>query len=80
MIGAGQRETITDPELFTFAQSFLWSVIQLRTGKNETRSARYETRVYKKKQQQRSSRKQTTYGTELNTYKLSRIVHTCKRI
>ena len=49
MIGAGQRETITDPELFTFAQSFLWSVIQLRTGKNETRSARYETRVYKKK-------------------------------
>jgi len=66
MNGAGQRETITDPELSTFVQSLLWSVNQLRTGKNGTRSACYETCVYKK-QQQRSSRKQTTYGTEFNS-------------
>lgn len=45
---AGQRETITDPELFTFAQSLFWSVNQLRTGKNGTRSACYETCVHKK--------------------------------
>ena len=48
MNGAGQRETITDSELFIFAQSLLWSVNQLRTGKNETRSACYEVCVYKK--------------------------------
>jgi hypothetical protein len=41
MTGCGQRETIFDPELFTFAQSLLLSVTQLRTGENGASSACY---------------------------------------
>ena len=71
MNGVGQRETITDPELLTLLKVCCGQSISYVQGNPEldTHDMKHASIKKKKKKQlkqQRSSRKQTKYGTELN--------------